>query len=94
MTAALTPRPFTPAALAERWDCSEKHVRSLIRKGALSAFQVGSLWRIPYSEVERYECSGSNSNSTEAGSTPIGAMAATQRDEPFVPRIVRPLSVS
>lgn len=39
-------RPFTPAELAERWACSERHVRGLISKGALSAFRVGHLWRM------------------------------------------------
>lgn len=48
---------FTPATLAKRWECSEKHVRSLIKDGKLGAFRLGGkLFRIKASDVERFEC--------------------------------------
>ncbi len=48
---------FTPATLARRWACSEKHVRNLIREGKLGGFRLGGkLLRIKISDVERFEC--------------------------------------
>ncbi len=48
---------FTPATLAVRWACSEKHVRNLIREGKLGGFRLGGkLLRIKISDVERFEC--------------------------------------
>ena len=52
-------RPYTVATLAERWQCSDQHIRDLIHKGELSCFRAGRLIRIPASEVERFE---SNTN--------------------------------
>lgn len=49
------PRPYTPATLAERWDCSQQHIRDLINRGELPAFRVGRLIRIPHDEVMRIE---------------------------------------
>ena len=33
-------RPFTPAQLAEHWQCSERHVRNMIAAGKIEAFQI------------------------------------------------------
>ncbi|MEJ5081037.1 helix-turn-helix domain-containing protein [Ochrobactrum sp. MYb379] len=47
---------FTPATLAKRWECSEKHVRNLIKTGQLNAFRLGGkLYRIKQSAVEAFE---------------------------------------
>lgn len=47
---------FTPATLAKRWECSERHVRNLIKSGQVKAFQLGGkLFRIRQSEVEAFE---------------------------------------
>ncbi|MBE0563982.1 MAG: helix-turn-helix domain-containing protein [Ochrobactrum anthropi] len=47
---------FSPATLAKRWECSEKHVRHLIKSGELKAFRLGGkLYRIKQSEVETFE---------------------------------------
>ncbi|MCV9910480.1 helix-turn-helix domain-containing protein [Brucella sp. HL-2] len=47
---------FTPATLAKRWECSEKHVRNLIKTGQLDAFRLGGkLYRIKQSAVEAFE---------------------------------------
>ncbi|MFP6772725.1 MAG: helix-turn-helix domain-containing protein [Alphaproteobacteria bacterium] len=76
------PRPYTPDSLAERWECSERHIRALVKKGELTCFRIGKLIRISVSEVERYErgeCeiydlefSGGNT----ALSGPMGTLAA------------------
>lgn len=34
-------RPFTPEALAERWDCSAETIRQMIHRGELAGFRVG-----------------------------------------------------
>lgn len=47
---------FTPATLAKRWECSERHVRNLISNGTLGFFRVGEkLIRIREADVEMYE---------------------------------------
>lgn len=49
-------RPLLPREVAERWGCSERHVRNLIARGQLGHFRVGSrLLRIPAAAVEEYE---------------------------------------
>src|SRR5580700_3863149 len=49
-------RAYTPAALALRWQCSERHVRNLVAKGKLRAFRLGEkLLRIPVEAVEEME---------------------------------------
>ena len=48
---------FTPARLADRWDCSERHVRNMIERGELAAFRLGEkLLRIRLEDVEAFEC--------------------------------------
>jgi excisionase family DNA binding protein len=63
---------FTPATLAERWDCSERHVRNLINKGKLGCFKLGGkLVRIRQSDVEKFECqSGGLPDLTENSASP------------------------
>ncbi|MCI1001765.1 helix-turn-helix domain-containing protein [Ochrobactrum sp. C6C9] len=47
---------FSPVTLAKRWECSEKHVRHLIKSGELKAFRLGGkLYRIKESEVVAFE---------------------------------------
>jgi hypothetical protein len=49
----------TPAGLAERWMCSERHVRNLIARGELPAFKHGGkLLRIWWKDIEAFELSG------------------------------------
>lgn len=50
--------PFSVRSLAERWDCSEAMIRKLIKAGDLQCFTIGTLIRIPMTEVERIECNG------------------------------------
>ena len=50
---------WTPRQLAERWECSERHVRNLINRGELQFFRLGGkLVRIPHSGVEAFEQGG------------------------------------
>lgn len=50
---------WTPSQLAERWECSERHVRNLINRGELQFFRLcGKLVRIPHSGVEAFEQGG------------------------------------
>jgi excisionase family DNA binding protein len=50
---------WTPMQLAERWECSERHVRNLINRGELQFFRLGGrLVRIPHSVVEAFEQGG------------------------------------
>ncbi len=49
-------RVYTPRTLAQRWLCSDQHVRNLIARGELKAFRTrGKLLRIGGEEVEDYE---------------------------------------
>ena len=73
--------PFSIRTLAERWDCHPDVVRRMIRSGALQSFRVGALIRIQAQEVERYECSGSGLQNTEAGSSLNGMTTASDTDE-------------
>lgn len=51
-----TPVVFTPAMLARRWLCSERHVRNLIADRRLRSFRVGGkLLRIAVDAVEEFE---------------------------------------
>jgi excisionase family DNA binding protein len=47
---------YTPKAVAERWQCSERHVRNLISAGQLRAFRLGGkLLRITSDAVEEFQ---------------------------------------
>jgi excisionase family DNA binding protein len=53
-------RPFTTRQLADRWQCSERHLRDLIGAGKLPAFRVGRMYRVPAWAVrEAEECRAS-----------------------------------
>lgn len=48
---------YTPEMLAERWQCSAKHVRNMISDGRLRAFRLGGkLLRITEDAVTEFEC--------------------------------------
>ncbi|MBS4049010.1 MAG: helix-turn-helix domain-containing protein [Alphaproteobacteria bacterium] len=73
-------RPYSPESLAKRWDCSSRHVRTLLKTGGLRGFQLGGkLWRISAAEVERFEqCQGpGDSSDTGAPSAPTGERASS-----------------
>ena len=76
----MTPKPFTVAALALRWECSPDFVYDQIRQGRLNAIRLGGkLLRISVDEVERWESAGgsmptggSGSASSKAKPSPSG----------------------
>lgn len=54
-------RAFSPKRLAARWDCSERHIRNMIKRGDIPAF--GKLLRVSWEDVDRFE-----SGQTQSGS--------------------------
>lgn len=57
------PNVFSPATLAQRWLCSEKHIRNMIENGQLEHFHLGGkLLRISVDEVERVENTAFNAH--------------------------------
>jgi excisionase family DNA binding protein len=89
---------YTPASLAERWECSERHVRNMIASGELPAFRLaGKLLRIRGADVERFECQtgaspdfGANSAShgtRETSADVIDLEPMTRRRRPAAPRL-------
>lgn len=59
MTTGEPPKVMTPAMLARRWQCSERHVRNMIARGELPAFRLGGkLVRIKHEDVLAFESSG------------------------------------
>ena len=62
-------RPYTPATLAERWECSPEHVRRLLNTGQLEGFRLGDkLWRIRVEDVEEFESQATPPNNAGWGS--------------------------
>lgn len=53
---------YSVKALAEKWECSPKHIYNLIHRGHLKSFSIGLRrgTRITDKEVERWEESGEN----------------------------------
>ncbi len=80
----MTDKPYTVATLAARWQCSEQHIRDIIRKNELACFRAGRLIRIPAAEVERVECV---SNGIVEAGTP-SEQAGQPDASPFEQRIV------
>jgi len=76
--------PYSIRTLSERWDCHPDVVRRLVKSGALQSFRVGALIRIAWSEVERYECSGSGLQGTGAGSSLNGMKTGSATEERLV----------
>ncbi|WP_423738573.1 helix-turn-helix domain-containing protein [Chelativorans petroleitrophicus] len=69
------PAVFTPATLADRWACSERHVRLMVERGILPAFRLGGkLIRIRREDVEAFECNHGVSPNCEASSPLHGQM--------------------
>lgn len=54
------PKPFSPETLAERWGCSAATVRSMCKRGEIAYFRLGKLYRIPATEVGRFEQASSS----------------------------------
>jgi excisionase family DNA binding protein len=75
------PNVFTPATLAQRWLCSERHVRKLIETGELNAFRVGArMFRIKMEDVERFECQSGDLPDSEANFASHGTTQTASAD--------------
>jgi excisionase family DNA binding protein len=72
---------YTPRTLADRWNCSERHVRNMIADGELPAFRLGGkLLRIRSEDVEKIECqSGASADCGESSASP-GQMQTASAD--------------
>lgn len=82
------PAALTPAQLAARWQCSDRHIRDMIRDRRLPCIKLGpKTRRIPMSAVEEIErCA---SYSTEESGAPHGeTKPATPAAPVSGPRIV------
>lgn len=52
--------------LAERWQCSERHIRNLVAAGDLRAFKLGGrLIRISFDAIEEYEARNTSAPSSD-----------------------------
>lgn len=72
---------YTPTTLADRWHCSERHIRNMIASGELPSFRLaGKLLRIRGEDVERFECQNGNSPALEANSASLGRIQAASAD--------------
>src|SRR5690242_2667372 len=72
---------FTPAKLAMRWECSERHVRNLISSGQLPCFRLGGkLLRIKQEDVERFECQTGDLQSSMESSASHGMIRTESAD--------------
>ncbi|NMG42005.1 helix-turn-helix domain-containing protein [Chelativorans sp. ZYF759] len=94
---------MTPSAIAERWSCSERHVRNLIKSGELPSFRLGmKLIRVRISDLEAFECRNGVSlvcaeSSVSPGQTGTSADATASglpipRRRPAAPRLDMPNS--
>lgn len=76
------PNVYTPETLADRWQCSPRHVRNMIRDGRLPGFRLGGkLLRIRAGDVEEFEqCQNGDSDAIEASSQPSQDQAPAAAD--------------
>lgn len=93
------PSIFTPASLAERWQCSEQHIRNMIERGKLPSFKIGDkLLRIRGEHVEAFECQSGDLPDLEGNTVSLGKTSEdsgdvidlerrTQKRQPAVPRL-------
>ena len=90
-TSAAAPKAFTPRDVAERWQCSERHIRNVMKAGELRYFRLGGkLVRIPVEAVEEYEkCQSSDLSSIEESLPPNGMKAAADAAARLVRQTVR-----
>ena len=79
--AAFIPSVYTPAMLAERWECSERLVRNMITSGELPAFRLGEkLLRIRAEDVEAFECQNGGSQDCVENSASHGTKTEESAD--------------
>ena len=83
----LDDRPYSTKELALRWNCSDQHIRDLVRTGAIRHFRVGRLIRIPAAAVEEHEARGQPAGEDEGLPTP--AMCEKAAYPQTTPRVVK-----
>lgn len=72
------PTVYTPRTLAQRWQCSERHVRTMIATGELPSFRLGGkLLRILAEEVDLIE--------QMQISPPVSEESSPQVERPVIP---------
>jgi excisionase family DNA binding protein len=75
------PNVLTPAMLADRWSCSEQHIRNMIDRGQLPSFKIGDkLLRIRREHVEAFECQNGDLHGSEANSASLGKTSEVNGD--------------
>lgn len=77
---AIAPTVYTVAQVAQRWECSESHVRNMIEDGELPHFRLGKLIRIKKEDVEKWESSASANTNSEDSAT-SGALPGAKMEE-------------
>lgn len=91
---------FSPRDLARRWECSERHVRTLVNTGRLRSFKLGEkLVRVPHWAVEEFEqCQNTEPSGTEAGGRRSGTKTGSGNENlsrrPFIVMLQKPSSNS
>ncbi len=83
-------RPYSPKRLAERWDCSDQHIRDLCRGGQLGFFRIGNMIRIPDKEVNRFEQCGSSNNIEISGTQSAEKMEIRNAYPCVLPTVRKP----
>ncbi len=78
--------PYTPETLADRWQCSARHIRNMVKDGRLPGFRLGGkLLRIGAGVVEEMECGDSDdigdSGQQSAGPDPAESVLRLDRIE-------------
>ena len=74
-------RSKSAAMLAERWQCSEQHIRNMIDRGKIPSFKIGDkLLRIRREHVEAFECQNGDLPDSEANSVSPGKTSADSAD--------------
>ncbi len=75
------PNVFTPSMLADRWACSERHIRNMIDRGELPAFRLGGkLIRIRPEDVEAFECQSGDLPASKENTASLGTIQPFQPD--------------
>ncbi|MHA6324553.1 helix-turn-helix domain-containing protein [Roseivivax sp. CAU 1753] len=69
----MTVRPYSPAQLAERWNCSAETVRTFLKSGRLKGFRIGRQFRIPAASVEEFETCQTMPSSVSAAGSPLSS---------------------
>ena len=75
---------YSTRSLADRWDCSQQHIRDMIENGDLQCFRLGRLIRVSKQEVERFEQTGGSSY-TEDNTLPLHQSTARPFVVPYQP---------